>query len=420
MKIFGKDKLGETDKRIIRIVTILMLIATALALIVVNSSAVGNFIGTVGLAVSPFIYGIVIAYMLNVIMMIFERGLFRPLNKKLADGKIWNKIRRPISLVLSLVILAVLILFILLFMIPELIGSIENFINTVSETLPENISNFTQWVTEFTTKHNIPLNLDFLSNLNFDALMNSFLSNIQSFLESIIGVTVNVVSGVATLVTAFIFSLYLLISKESYIRGLNSSAYAFLPKKRSDRLRAYGMIANRTFYSFIRGQLLECLIIGILTYIGMLIFRFDYALLIASIVGISAIVPILGAFFGAAVGAFIQLLIDPISAFWFLVFIIVLQQLESNIIYPRVVGTSVGLPPIWTLFAVTFWGLIFGIPGVLIGVPSTAVIYKIYTYSVEKRLAKRGLTETGEEISTVDDEDLTIDNEEEKEETPPE
>lgn len=412
MKLFGRHKLTDIEKRVLRVGIILLLAATVLALIVVNSSSVGAFAAAVGTGLAPLVYGIVLAYMFNVIMMAFERGLFKPLNKKFAAGKIWNIIRRPLSLFLSLVVLALFLLFVLLFMIPEIIGSIENFITTASETLPENIESFSKWVTNFTARFNISLSLDFLNNLNLDSLINTALENVQSFLESIIGMTVNVASGVATLVTAFIFSLYILFAKEHYIAGISGASYAFLSRSKADRLRSFARLTNKTFYSFIRGQLLECLIIGVLTYIGMLIFQFDYALLIASIIGIMALIPILGAFFGAAVGAFILLLINPVSAFWFLVFIIVLQQLESNLIYPRVVGTSIGLPPIWALFAVTFWGVLFGIPGVLIGTPGTAVIYKIYIESVKKRLTKKGLTETGEEA--VQDE--TPANEQEKSE----
>ena len=135
------------------------------------------------------------------------------------------------------------------------------------------------------------------------------------------------------------------------------------------------------FFSFIRGQLTECVILGVLCYIGMSILRLDYALLISSVVALGALIPILGAYIGAGVGAFILLLVHPIDALIFVVFLVILQQVEGNLIYPRVVGSSIGLPPIWTIFAVTFWGGVMGIVGIWIGTPLTAVFYRLRVYA---------------------------------------
>lgn len=140
------------------------------------------------------------------------------------------------------------------------------------------------------------------------------------------------------------------------------------------------------FFNFIRGQLLECVILGSLCYVGMSILQLDYALLISSVVTLGALIPILGAYIGAAVGVLILLLVHPIDALIFLIFLLILQQVEGNMIYPRVVGSSIGLPPLWTLFAVVFWGGVLGIPGILFGTPATAVIYQLLRTSVRSRL----------------------------------
>ena len=150
-----------------------------------------------------------------------------------------------------------------------------------------------------------------------------------------------------------------------------------------------GSMTNRVFFNFIRGQLTECVILGTLCYVGMSLLGLDYALLISSVVALGALIPILGAYIGAAVGVVILLLVHPIDAFIFLVFLLILQQVEGNMIYPRVVGSSIGLPPLWTLFAVVFWGGVLGIPGVLFGTPITAVLYRLFRTSVRSRLRAR-------------------------------
>ncbi len=159
-------------------------------------------------------------------------------------------------------------------------------------------------------------------------------------------------------------------------------------------------LSNRVFFSFIRGQLTECVILGVLCYIGMSILRLDYALLISSVVALGALIPILGAYIGAGVGAFILLLVHPIDALIFVVFLVILQQVEGNLIYPRVVGSSIGLPPIWTIFAVTFWGGVMGIVGIWIGTPLTAIFYRLFREQVYARLPRSRQPEPEEEGET--------------------
>ena len=203
--------------------------------------------------------------------------------------------------------------------------------------------------------------------------------------------TFNVASGVFAAVMGFIFSVYMLMGKEKLLRGVKSSLLAFLPKAAARKVGQVATLTNKVFFNFIRGQLLECVILGSLCYVGMSILRLDYALLISSVVALGALIPILGAYIGAAVGVIILLLVHPLDAVIFLVFLLILQQVEGNLIYPRVVGSSIGLPPLWTLFAVVFWGGVLGIPGILFGTPATAVLYRLFRSSVRARLRTRAI-----------------------------
>ena len=205
------------------------------------------------------------------------------------------------------------------------------------------------------------------------------------------GVTINVASGVFAAVMGFIFSVYMLMGKEKLLRGVKSTLLAFLPRPTAQKIGQIATLTNRMFFNFIRGQLLECVILGSLCYVGMSILQLDYALLISSVVTLGALIPILGAYIGAAVGVLILLLVHPIDALIFLIFLLILQQVEGNMIYPRVVGSSIGLPPLWTLFAVVFWGGVLGIPGILFGTPATAVIYRLLRTSVRSRLRQRNI-----------------------------
>jgi predicted PurR-regulated permease PerM len=209
----------------------------------------------------------------------------------------------------------------------------------------------------------------------------------------LVSATVNVASGVFTLIMSLIYSVYFLAGKEKLIRNFKRLLYAFCSRRTANRISMFLTVSNNVFSSYVRGQLTECVILGVLCYIGMNIIGLEYALLISTILTLAALVPILGAYIGAALGALILLMVKPIDALWFLIFLVVLQQFEGNVIYPRVVGSSIGLPGIWTLTAVMIFGSLFGIPGIIIGTPTAAVAYKLLSYHTSHKLASKGITE---------------------------
>lgn len=384
-------KFTHEDKRPIRVGLVLMISALVLILLVVKIDAISAGIGAVADALAPFLYGIALAYFLNVFVQLFEKIVFKPINKKV-KSKFWLKARRPISIALSLILICVILLFITLYIVPELTSSIVSLAESAQKNVPGYVDAAIEWLNKFIDDNNLMTGINsFFESFNWQSLITNATQFTTNFVTTILDATKNVFSAVSTFVIAFIFSIYLLSGKEKLLVSTKAFIFAFLPEKAAKRITNVSTLSNHVFYSFIKGQLLEALIMGTLCYIGMVIFRFDYALLISSIIMLTALVPILGAYIGAIIGALVLLISNPIDAVWFLIFIIVLQQLEGNLIYPRVVGSSMGLPTIWTMFAVFFCGTLFGIPGVLLGTPITAVIYKLLRHSTNRRLDRKGI-----------------------------
>lgn len=337
---------------------------------------------------SPLLLGMCIAFILNVPMRSIETRLFAPLTRRFT-GRIWKRLRRPLALVLTLVLAAGVLALALFLIIPELArtlgvlaDSIPGFIARVEESANDLAARYPQWQ-------------DWLASLeiNWDSIANSLISFVQNGAVNLFSSTLNlatsVFSGVFNFVLAFIFALYILLGKETLGRQLIRLCRAHLPDKHTDRILRVARLANKTFSRFITGQCLEAVILGLMFYLAMLIFRFPYALMIAVLIAILALIPIFGAFIGCIIGAFLIFVNDPMQAFWFIVMFLVLQQIEGNLIYPKVVGTSVGLPSIWVLAAVTVGGGLFGIFGMLTFVPLCSVLYALLRESTARKLLRR-------------------------------
>ena len=372
------------EKQVLRNGILLLSFGAFLVLLLMKFDQVWGAVTTVAATVAPVLYGIVVAYILNVFVHFFEDIAFRPFQK--SKSKLWARVRRPLAVGLAYLVVALVVVFIAAFIIPGLIESMSVLAQTAQETVPVYYSNAMNWLNRFATENDLTFIQDFLAGFNWSTLLSSVTEIARDFLSSLVGVTINVASGVFAAVMGFIFSVYMLMGKEKLLRGVKSTLLAFLPKAPARKITQVATLTNKVFFNFIRGQLTECVILGSLCYVGMSILRLDYALLISSVVALGALIPILGAYIGAAVGVIILLLVHPIDALIFLVFLLILQQVEGNMIYPRVVGSSIGLPPLWTLFAVVFWGGVLGIPGILFGTPATAVIYRLFRTSVRKRL----------------------------------
>lgn len=377
------------EKKVLRNGMILLVFAAVLVLVLMRFDQVWGAVLTVVGTVAPVFYGIVLAYILNVFVHFFEDVAFKPLRN--VKSKLWKRVRRPLAVALAYLLVALVLVSIIAFIIPGLIESMGILADTVQQTVPGYVTSAMNWLNEFAQENDLTFIQDFLRNFNWSNVLSSASAVLRDFLSSLVGVTINVASGVFAAVMGFIFSVYMLMGKEKLLRGVKSTLLAFLPRPTAQKIGQIATLTNRMFFNFIRGQLLECVILGSLCYVGMSILQLDYALLISSVVTLGALIPILGAYIGAAVGVLILLLVHPIDALIFLIFLLILQQVEGNMIYPRVVGSSIGLPPLWTLFAVVFWGGVLGIPGILFGTPATAVIYQLLRTSVRSRLRQRNI-----------------------------
>lgn len=352
-----------------------------LAFLLINFVNIIGFLGELISIIKPFIIGLGIAFVINLLVKIYENKLIPTLDKKnrLAKSK------RGIALIMSLTTLAVLIWLLLAFVIPQLIDSMKILV----ESIPGYMKSLENLVMPYVSE------TKFLSSIweNIVVAWKDILQFASQFvgqsISGIVNTTFSITNGVYTIIISFVISIYMIISKEELIFGVKKITYVLFGKKNAEKIIKIGRLTNTTFSKFIGGQCMEAIIVGVLCFIGMLILRMPYPLLISVIIGATNMLPIFGPFIGTIPSAFILLMVDPSKALWFIVFIIILQQIESGLIYPRVVGGSIGLSAIWVLFAITIGGELFGLIGMLLGVPTVAVIYGLVKDNVENKLKEK-------------------------------
>lgn len=357
---------------------------------------------------SPFVLGGCIAFVVNIPMKFFEKKIFKTKKKRILKKKIgnsgttvvesnmkeineFNKSKRFVSILLSLfAVIAVFVLLITL-VVPELINVIKNSIqyfntlpNEIKPFIDQTIKSYPELAEELSK-----LQIDFSNILN--TIVN-FLKNAGTGLLGFVGKTISsAVSSVANLVIGIIFTFYVLMSKERIGKNFKRIVLAFLPESHSNKVLEVMEISKSAFTNFITGQLKEAVILGTLCYIGMLVLQLPYSLTISLLTTVTALIPIFGALIGATVGVILLLAVSPIKAIIFLIFIIVLQQIETNLIYPKVVGDSVGLPGIFVLVAITIGGSLGGVLGMIIGLPIASIIYTLLKNSTNRRLKEKNI-----------------------------
>ncbi|MCI8910353.1 MAG: AI-2E family transporter [Oscillibacter sp.] len=333
---------------------------------------------------SPFLLGGAIAFVLNVPMRAIERHLA-------LTGRRTAKLRRPLALVLTLAaVIGVLALAsgVIGPGVTEAVMSIARQIPGALERVQRELENLSGY---------LPLLEELAGNLQVDwqALSQRAIALVQSWGSTLLstggGMIGGVISGVSTFVISLIFSFYILLQKEALSRQGRQVLYALLPTAGADRCLEILRLAGRTFSSFLSGQCLEACILGTLFVVSMTLFRMPYALLVGVLIALTALIPIVGAFIGCAVGAMLIAVTDPWKALMFIVLFLVLQQVEGNLIYPHVVGSSVGLPSIWVLAAVTLGGSLMGVAGMLFFIPLCSVLYALFRGFVKNRLNVRAV-----------------------------
>lgn len=356
--------------------------AALVLLLLKYSDAVYGALQVLASTLTPLLFGMVIAYVLNIIVVRIESlPPFR------SEGTVAHRLRRPASIVASLAIVAIVVVLLVSIVLPQLADAFK----VITSGIPSAVSAFSAWLSS--SGVDAPQLESWLSELDVDwpQLMQRAGSYLTSGFGNVFSALVSVLTSVGGFIVHFaiglIIALYLLAGKEKLGRQFLSLGEAYLPprvlKTALDVLRT----AHATFSTFFVGQFVEALIIGALCTLGMIVLQFPYATMIGAVVGATALLPVVGAYIGAILGAFMIMTVSPLQAVGFVVFIIVLQQIEGNLIYPRVVGSSVGLPGLWVLLAVTLGGGVGGVFGMLLAVPLAATVYKLLGKDVSKRLS---------------------------------
>lgn len=387
------------EKKELKKYLIIGAIIIGICLVVKNFSTFALVIKVVFSAVYPILLGCAIAFVFNIFLSFCERYYF----PKSKTGFI-SYTRRPVCLLLAFAIAITIITLILKIVIPELITAVK----LISAEIPNAALTIKNYAVEFTkdfpeVQEKIKsIDIDW-NSIGWDSIdwesidWNSVKEKAFDFISTGAGIIGNFAVSVANFVIALIFAVYLLVRKDKIREDIRRTKNAYLSEKVNKIVSRVYHTANSTFRSFFVGQFMEAIILGTLCMIGMTILRFPYAAMTGAVVGVTAIIPIVGAYIGAGVGAFMICTVDPIKALWFIIFLIILQQIEGNLIYPKVVGSSVGLPGIWVLAAVTVGGGLFGIAGMLLGVPTVATVYKLYHATLKEREEKIGIVPPVEE-----------------------
>ena len=375
------------DKEKIRQVRWLMVLAAALVLALMYSSVVFKGIALGVGIIKPFIIGGAIAFVLNLPMRGIENTLFKRWKGKAAD-----RLKRPVSMVLAIVLVVVIINLVIITVVPQVtktVGELGNkipvFVDNVITELNKLSKNYPQLQEQVAQLQNLEINWDKVVDS-----VGGFLKNgVVSVLSSTYNVASSIIGGVVNGVISFIFALYILSQKEKLADQGRRILSAYLPKRAENKAGHVLALLYRNFSNFITGQCLEAVILGTMFVISMTIFRMPYAVMVGVLIAFTALIPIIGAFIGCFVGAFLILINNPIQAVWFVVLFLVLQQIEGNLIYPKVVGNSVGLPSIWVLMAVSVGGSLFGIAGMLFFIPLMSTLYSLLRDSVNARNSRR-------------------------------
>lgn len=344
-------------------------------------SSLTGLIGVLFSAASALIIGCVIAYVLNILMSFYEKHYF-PKNQ----SKAVEKSKRVVCMLAAMLTLVAVVVLIIGLVLPELAACIRLLIAEI----PVAIDSAVAWLEETGLLATVMTEdaVASLMSINWQEKMTELISVLAAGVGGVAQVAVGAVSATVSVVAQFviglIFAIYLLVGKETLGGQMNRLMEHYLKPAWNEKIRYVVGIFDNSFHKFIVGQCIEAVVLGVLCIIGMTILRLPYAMMIGTLIGFTALIPVAGAYIGAGVGAFMILTVSPVQALIFLVFVVILQQLEGNLIYPKVVGSSIGLPGVWVLAAVTIGGGIMGIPGMLLGVPTVASVYQLVRNDLNK------------------------------------
>ncbi len=342
----------------------------------------------------PIFDGLALAYFLNPIMKFMESKAIDPLFKKMKirEGKKRQRYIRGISVAITLIIFLLIVAGLILLIVPQLLDSVQSIITR----FPSYVDSFNRWSDRFLVKYpglrNILDNYwENITDYAYKELLPKAQTIVSNISSTVVGSVFKVLSVTFKFIIGIILSVYLLYSKETYLGQAKKIVYSLFNEERANNLINNTRFANKTFGGYISGKIVDSIIIGILCFIGTSIMRMPYALLISVIVGVTNVIPFFGPYLGAVPSAFIILMINPVKCLWFLIFILVLQQIDGNIIGPKILGDSTGLSSFWVIFSITLFGGRFGVLGMFLGVPVFAIIYAAIKTFVDTRLERKKL-----------------------------
>ncbi len=378
--LVSEEKRHETKNTIFLVTYAVVLIVALL-----NLNDTMSFLGWVYALLNPFITGLVIAFIINIIMSRLETKAFAFLDKP--KYKLWHRIKRGVCLALSFILILLAVTALVFFIGPQLAHSIQ--------TLSGNMPGYIAYMQSFTNSALGWFNMTMSDLGEFAFNWNEVFDRITAFLANISPGVLNFATGFTSAVFNFcmglIFAIYLLLGKERLIRSCKNLMRAYIPQDKVEAAIGVGRKANSIFTSFVVGQLTEAVILGTMYFIGTSIFRMPYVPLISTLMAVCSLIPMFGPIIGAIPSAFLLLMVDTNMAIIFVIMAIVFQQIEGNFIYPRVVGNSVGLPGIWVLLAILIGGSLHGAFGMIVAVPVASLVYTLVRDAVKSRLKKKGM-----------------------------
>ncbi|MCC3869793.1 AI-2E family transporter [Terrisporobacter mayombei] len=354
-------------------------------LFILKPTLIPNLFSKFIIAFKPFIMGGVIAFLINLPMKLIEEKIVKHLCKK---NKKLSKMSRVISLACTLVIVVILMWVFISYIVPHLADSLRSLTNDI----PNYISSLQN---EIMSKVN---DLDMLKNTSFDiqSMIQKFLAFVQNiinmFISNVFNFTIGITNFFMNLFLGIIISMYILLSKEKLILQFKKFIYAFLNGKKCERIMYILKLTNNKFSKFILGQSMDGLILGTAFFIVFSLVKIPFALLISIMIPILNFIPIFGTYVGIAISAFIILMVKPTSVLLFLVLVFTIQQLDGKFVYPFVVGNSLGLSPLWVLLAIVVGGNLFGVIGMVLGMPITSVVYELSSKAINERIKNKDIT----------------------------
>lgn len=372
------------DKVKMRQIRGLLIFATALILLIIYSGTVWGGVQMFFGIIAPFLIGGAIAFVLNMPMNWVEKKILGKWNGKLA-----SKIKRPVSMIFTILLVLLVMVLIVWIILPQVGQSFKELGVRVPAFFNETLRELEKLANKY------PEIMDQIKNwqsikIDWDTVVGAIANFLKKGMGNVLSATVtaagSVLGGLVNTFIAIVFAIYILAQKETLGRQRDKLLDAYLPEVWSGRIKKVLKLMYKNFSNFVSGQCLEAIILGLMFMVAMAVFGFPYAVMVGTLIAVTALIPVVGAFLGCFVGAFLILINDPIQAVWFVVMFLIIQQIEGNLIYPRVVGNSVGLPSIWVLFAVSVGGSLFGVAGMLLFIPLLSTVYSLVRENANKRL----------------------------------